>query len=90
VERDYAKAREWYEKAADKDNTEAMRDLGFLYVNGFGLAQDYTKAREWYEKAADKGNTSAMVTLGSFYCCDNASIPAYVRPFDFRSESANI
>jgi len=27
---------------------------------------------------------------GAFYCCDNASIPAYVRPFDFRSESANI
>jgi len=54
------------------------------------VERDYAKAREWYEKAADKGNTSAMVTLGSFYCCDNASIPAYVRPFDFRSESANI
>ena len=55
VAQDYAKAREWYEKAADKDDAYAMRNLGLLYANGQGVAQDYAKAREWYEKAADKG-----------------------------------
>jgi len=63
VPRDYAKAREWYEKAAAKDRSEAMGNLGALFVNGLGVPQDYTKAREWYEKAADKGDASAKMAL---------------------------
>ena len=31
VPQDYAKAREWYEKAAAKDNAQAMKNLGWLY-----------------------------------------------------------
>ena len=34
VPQDYAKAREWYEKAADKGDADAMIDLGLLYENG--------------------------------------------------------
>ena len=56
VAQDYVKAREWYEKAADKGDERAMTNLGLLYDNGQGVAQDYVKAREWYEKAADKGD----------------------------------
>ena len=40
---DYAKAREWYEKAADKGTADAMNNLGQLYANGWGVAQDYAK-----------------------------------------------
>ena len=61
---DYAKAREWYEKAADKGDAGAMAALGTLYENGQGVPQDYAKAREWYEKAADKGDAAAMTNLG--------------------------
>ena len=64
VAQDYAKAREWYEKAADKGDASAMAALGVLYHNGQGVAQDYAKAREWYEKAADKDDPDAMTTLG--------------------------
>jgi len=60
---DYAKAREWYEKAADKGYVRAMINLGALY----GEAQDYAQAREWFEKAADKGNVRAMINLGALY-----------------------
>jgi TPR repeat protein len=63
VAQDYAKAREWYEKAADKGNAEAMNNLGWLYRNGHGVTQDYAKAREWYEKAADTGDAEAMAAL---------------------------
>ena len=70
VPEDYVKAREWYEKAADKGDAGAMINLGSLYQNGQGVAlgslyqsgqgvaQDYVKAREWFEKAADKGDAS--------------------------------
>jgi uncharacterized protein YdaT len=60
---DYAKAREWYEKAADNGNAPAMVSLGLLYENGKGVPQDYAKAREWYEKAAAKDNADAKTRL---------------------------
>ena len=60
---DYAKAREWYEKAAAKGDASAMFNLGSLYKNGHGVAQDYAKAREWYEKAAANGDKDAKAQL---------------------------
>ena len=65
VTQDYAQAREWYEKAAAKDQEHAMINLGQLYENGHGVVQDYTKAREWYEKAA--ADAVAMRNLGILY-----------------------
>jgi hypothetical protein len=67
VAQDYGKAREWYEKAAAKGNSDAMNNLGWIYQNGLGVAYDYGKAREWYEKAAAKGNLDAMKALGMLY-----------------------
>jgi TPR repeat protein len=64
---DYIKARELYEKAAAKDHSLAMHNLGMLYLQGRGVAEDYTKAREWFEKAAAKGDVRAMGTLGALY-----------------------
>jgi uncharacterized protein YdaT len=67
VPQDYAKAREWYEKAAASGYTDAMANLGFLYGKGQGVPQDYAKAREWYEKAAAAGSVYAMNSLGRLY-----------------------
>jgi Flp pilus assembly protein TadD len=63
VPQDYAKAREWYEKAVAKDNALAMSNLGTLYENGYSVRRDYAKAREWYEKAAAKGEADANMRL---------------------------
>ena len=63
VERDYVKARDWFEKAAHKDEMGAMINLGVLYENGQGVERDYAKAGESYEKAADKGDESAKAHL---------------------------
>jgi TPR repeat protein len=63
VAQDYDKAREWYQKAADAGNAEAMYYLGGLYEYGKGFAQDYDKAREWYQKAANGGNRDAKKAL---------------------------
>jgi TPR repeat protein len=67
VAQDYSKAREWYEKAADKGDADAMSNLGVIYYHGQGVAQDYAKAREWFEKAADKGDADAMSNIGMIY-----------------------
>ena len=63
VAQDYGKALEWFHKAADAGNTDAMINLGRLYEHGLGVAQDYGKALEWFRKAADAGNTDAMINL---------------------------
>jgi uncharacterized protein len=52
VAQDYTKARELFQKAADKGDAMGMTDLGLLYENGQGVAQDDGKARELYENAA--------------------------------------
>lgn len=71
VPRDYAKAREWWEKAAATGRTgslEAMNELGDLYyAGGPGLKEDDAKAVEWYERAAAGGYRSAMCNLGRYY-----------------------
>jgi uncharacterized protein len=67
VAQDYAKAREWYEKAAGVGDARSMSDLGSLYDQGWGVAQDYAKARQWYEKAAEGGDVAGMVNLGELY-----------------------
>jgi TPR repeat protein len=67
VPQDYAKAREWYEKAVAKDHADAMNSLGVLYDHGLGVPHDYAKAREWFEKSAAKGHPRAMSNLGVLY-----------------------
>jgi len=67
VEHDYAKAREWLKKAADKGDANAMSSLARLYYGGQGVPEDYAKARELFEKAADKGDANAMASLAWLY-----------------------
>jgi hypothetical protein len=64
---DYAKAREWFEKAAAKDNADAMFHLATFYEQGYGVPQDYVTAREWYERAAAKDDAEAMYNVGVFH-----------------------
>ena len=52
---DFAKAREWYERAARAGNVSSMVNLGRLYDSGRGVAPDYAQAREWYVNAAKNG-----------------------------------
>ena len=55
VEKDSAKAVEWYRKAAEQGLDSAQYHLGRCYEGGHGVTKDLTKAAEWYQKAADKG-----------------------------------
>jgi uncharacterized protein YdaT len=71
VPQDYAKAREWYEKAAEAGAAQAMTNLGVIYENGQGVPQDYAKAREWYEKGAGAGSAQAMALLAVLYGTGN-------------------
>jgi TPR repeat protein len=64
---DYAKAREWYEKAAALGHAEAEFRLGWLHDHGRGVPRDAATARMWYERAARKGSANAQYNLGVLY-----------------------
>jgi hypothetical protein len=57
----------WYYKGADKGNSYAQSNIGFLYQHGLGIEQDYTQALAWYYKAAGQGNATAENQLGYMY-----------------------
>ena len=70
VRQDYAKAFEWYQKAAAQGNPGSEYYVGVMYYNGEGVRQDYAKAFEWYQKAAAHENSGvayAQYNLGVMY-----------------------
>ena len=64
--KDYDKAMQCFQIVAASDNrftAPAIRCIGNMYRNGFGVSKDYDKAREWYQKAADLGDNYAIKSL---------------------------
>ncbi|HEU5359724.1 MAG TPA: tetratricopeptide repeat protein, partial [Candidatus Deferrimicrobiaceae bacterium] len=64
VEKDVAKAEQWYRKAAEKGVADAQSTLGKMYRNGEGVPKNSDEAAKWYRKAAEQGVSDAQSTLG--------------------------
>ncbi len=52
---DYAKAAQWYEKAANQGFSEAKQELGYLYELGLGVQKDELKALNLQRDASGLG-----------------------------------
>ena len=63
MEKNSAKAVEWYRKAAENGNATAQKNLGVCYEYGRGVTLSKATAAEWYRKAADQGNENAKKAL---------------------------
>ena len=85
---DYARAMEWYQKAAAQGHALAQNNIGFLYQNGLGVEQDYAKAMEWYQKAAVNGNDVAQNNLGYFYLNGLGTERNYTKAIEWFSKAA--
>ncbi len=67
VDRDLAKAAQWYEHAAKVGHAPSQYRIGNFYEKGYGVTTDLKLAASWYEKAADQGNALAMHNLAVLY-----------------------
>ncbi|MCR1950592.1 sel1 repeat family protein [Clostridium sp. DSM 100503] len=67
VEKDYYKAKEYFEKAAEEGSEYAESYLGLFWEKGYGCEKDIEKALYWYKKAALKRNAFAQYSLGYMY-----------------------
>ena len=67
VEKNIANAVEWWEKAADAGNDQALCYLALLYNEGKRVPQDYNKSFEYWERAAQRGVEQSYLFLGDMY-----------------------
>lgn len=58
--RDYAQARQWYEKAAEQRIPEAEFNLAVMYEKGRGVASDTAQALKWHQRAAEDGDLDSQ------------------------------
>ncbi len=65
--RDFALAKQWYEKGADLGNLDALSGLATLYERGWGVAADPAHAVVLYKRAAEGGDSCGMNNLGLAY-----------------------
>jgi TPR repeat protein len=64
-ENDVIKSVEWYKKAIDLGDTDAMVSLAGMYLLGENI--NYAEAKELYRQAANKGNIDAIYETGWMY-----------------------
>ena len=67
VNKDYTKAKYWFEQSAFSNFPPALYDLGAIYHNGEGINVDINKAVLLYEKSANLGYPNAMRELVKIY-----------------------
>ena len=87
VSTDYARAVEYYRKAAEAGYAGAQNDLGFCYYEGKGVEKNYRTAVYWFEKAASQGNTWGQNNLGSCYLNGHGVERDYDKAFDLINKS---
>ena len=63
----YQEAIKWYTKAAENGYPDAQSELGFMFLNGEGVAVNKTEAVKWLSKAGEKGDALAQHALGYMY-----------------------
>jgi TPR repeat protein len=67
IKQDYARAIQWYQKAADAGNPAACHRIALLYAKGLGVAQDNMEIIHWLQRGADLGDPAASYDLGRAY-----------------------
>ena len=63
----WEEAAEYYRKAAEAGNVNAMFALGVCYAKGQGVLRDDGQSAQWLRKAAELGYVNAMCALGMYY-----------------------
>jgi TPR repeat protein len=53
--------------AAEQGDADAQNFIGWMYVEGKGVAKDGSEAARWYRKAAEQGDANAQYNLGVIY-----------------------
>lgn len=90
VEKDFLKAINWTQKAAEVWYCGAQHNLGTYYQKGAqGYPPDPTKALEWFEKAADQGYAESQFAVCKAYDSDKRLSIELEKAFKYCELAAN-
>jgi TPR repeat protein len=79
VKRDYAKAAEWYKRAADAGDREGMFALAMIRLSGRGgVAPNREEGAKWLASSAKLGNPKASYNLALLYL-DGQTFPQDIK-----------
>lgn len=73
---EFKKAFAEFSALAEKGNSIAQANLGFMYHRGQGVEQNYAEAIKWYRRAAERGRSWAQYNLAVIYHFGEANTPA--------------
>ena len=93
VPQDYAKAAEYFMRAAIQGLPDAQYNLGALFDKGLGVPKDPVRAAIWYHSAAEQGHASAQLNLGLAYASGSGveqNFPEAARWFRRAAEQGNV
>jgi hypothetical protein len=68
-------AAEWFRLAALRGSARAQFILGWLHLEGKGIAKDVKQALDWFRRAAENGHTRAQFQLGTIYYFGQGAAP---------------
>ncbi len=64
---DFAEAYCIMRPLAESGDADSQYNIGWMYLNGYGLRVDDSLALEWWQKASQQGHTDASFSIGMLY-----------------------
>lgn len=71
---DFAEAYCIMRPLAEAGDAEAQYNIGWMYLNGYGLRVNDTLALEWWEKASQQGHVDANFSIGMLYSLGDGEV----------------
>ena len=72
---DFAEAYCIMRPLAERGDADAQYNLGWMYMNGYGLRVNDSLALEWWNKASDQGHVDASFSIGMLYSLGDGDVP---------------
>lgn len=88
VPQSYARAAEWYGKAADQDHAGALNALAGLHAGGLGVARDPARAFDLVSRAAESGRPEYLHTLATLLENGTGTAPDPARAAELYAQAA--
>ena len=63
----YHEAYKWYELSANNGDSNALYEMGLIYLDDKIYKHDYQKSLNYFHDSAKKNNTNSMYQLGVLY-----------------------
>mgnify|MGYP001821371879 FL=1 len=59
---------------AENGDADAQYNIGWMYMNGYGLRVNDSLALEWWQKAAEQGHSDASFSIGMLYSLGDGEV----------------